>query len=235
MAESKNNDRVRRKNPLNDWRKRKRNRQNKENFVPQTRHISGQPIMDPKKRKELSLKAWAKKEVIEAKKRSKLNSEMAVLITNFISSGHTISDLYKEYCDENGDLISFAKANDIPSRTTIMKWIKDNEDFAKLYNQALIDRADFYIDKLHELMDSVHDDEIDVKKATFIADQIKWIATKLHPKYYNKESMERSIVNIDAGDGKVDFKILLAPSSPNIKQLPNHVEGILIESTEENT
>jgi hypothetical protein len=91
----------------------------------------------------------------------------------------------------------------------VRKWYRDVPEFKRKLDMAYSDRTDYYVDKLYQLMQDVESGTLGPRQASFIADQIRWMAEKLNPKFIQKSSkMDLNVVN--DGDGNVNFQIILA-------------------------
>ena len=103
---------------------------------------------------------------------------------------------------DGGSITRIAQLKDMPHRTAILRWYRDNADFRKLMDIAVIERADYYLDKIIEVFDRVEKDQITLEKAKFLVDQWKWILLKMHPKFEeNRKPQEENT--------KVQFQITL--------------------------
>ena len=71
----------------------------------------------------------------------------------------------------------------MPVRSTLMRWYRDEPDFKRLVDIAVVDRADYYLDKIVDIFDRVERDNISIEKAKFLVDQWKWVLLKMHPKF----------------------------------------------------
>lgn len=135
--------------------------------------------------------------------------------------------LAEELCDKVAEGSSLKELcngeNKLMDIRTARKWYRNIPEFKKALDQAYTDRADYYMDKIYQLMDDVETGRLDPRKATFVADQIKWVAERLHPKFMQKNS--KTSINIDAdsiSDGGINFQIILAD---NIKTGQNTDDG----------
>ena len=68
----------------------------------------------------------------------------------------------------------------LPSRETVRRWLRDNESFRGQYARAREEQADYYADDIVEIADT----ESDPQKARVRIDARKWTASKLKPKKY---------------------------------------------------
>ena len=102
-----------------------------------------------------------------------------------------------------------------PTRQSIFHWSRDIPEFKTMLDMAYICRADHYIDKLYELMDDVETGALGVKEAGFVAEQIKWIGEKIHPRYAKSIESNNPQVNIAAKEGSA-IQIILADKPKEI-------------------
>lgn len=91
--------------------------------------------------------------------------------------------------------------SDMPSMSTVCKWLKGNSEFSEQYARAREEQADVYADEIVEIADSVEPDTAAVSKAKLQIDARKWKAAKLAPKKYG-DKVEQQIsgalaVNVD--------------------------------------
>lgn len=100
----------------------------------------------------------------------------------------------------------------MPVRSTLMRWYRDEPDFKRLMDIAVVDRADYYLDKIIDIFDRVERGKIPLDKARFLVDQWKWVLLKMHPKFEEgrKQPSEGTAVQ---------FKITLSDNHREIKQI----------------
>ena len=94
-------------------------------------------------------------------------------------------ELTEKICDrlaEGRSLISICLDDDMPCRSTVNKWIRENEQFCTNIARAREDQADYYLDKQIEYAETATMEDYQLKK--FQADNLKWVASKLKPKKY---------------------------------------------------
>lgn len=91
-------------------------------------------------------------------------------------------------CDElaNGkSLIRVLKENDaFPSYSTVMKWLKNNPEFAEYYAEARSHQGDHDSDKVDDVAQQVREGKIDPASARVAIDAYKWSAAHRRPKKY---------------------------------------------------
>lgn len=91
----------------------------------------------------------------------------------------------------------------MPVRSTLMRWYRDELDFKRLVDIAVVDRADYYLDKIIDIFDKVEKGKMPIDKARFLVDQWKWVLLKMHPKF--EEGRKTQTENT-----AVQFKITLS-------------------------
>jgi hypothetical protein len=95
------------------------------------------------------------------------------------------ADQILEAISEGISLVSFLKSRpDMPSYSTIMKWVRDNPDFAANYQRAREDMADHDADKINNIAEDAARGLIDPSAARVAIDAYKWSAGKRRPKRY---------------------------------------------------
>ncbi|MHA4844438.1 terminase small subunit-like protein [Flavitalea antarctica] len=79
---------------------------------------------------------------------------------------------------------------DFPGITTVMKWLREREDFAKRYACAREDQADLLADETISIAENLPPDPTkgQVAKARLRIDSRKWVAAKLRPKKYGDKT-----------------------------------------------
>jgi hypothetical protein len=93
----------------------------------------------------------------------------------------------KEICDEicdrlaHGETLRSILADDhLPVRSTIYRWLDENEDFRDQYAQARVKQADYYAEMIVDEAFSSNDAAI----GRLRMDALKWASSKLAPKKY---------------------------------------------------
>lgn len=97
-------------------------------------------------------------------------------------------DIADEICEaiaSGRGLISFLReSEDLPSYPTVMRWVRDQPEFADQYARAREDMADNDADKIADVAQAVVDGNIDPAAARVAIDAYKWSAGKRRPKRY---------------------------------------------------
>jgi hypothetical protein len=79
-------------------------------------------------------------------------------------------------------LRKICQSDDMPSATTVHKWLCNHSKFAEQYARARIDQADTLADEMVHIADT----EPDANRARVRIDARKWVASKLKPKKYGE-------------------------------------------------
>lgn len=108
---------------------------------------------------------------------------------------------------DGGSLRAVCAMKGMPSKATVFRWLRDQPDFVKLYEQATDDRADTHVDEIIEIADKCPADKDAVAKAKLrIYARIEAVQRMKPRKYGNKMQL--------TGDGggpiptEVTFKIV---------------------------
>jgi len=87
-------------------------------------------------------------------------------------------------------------ADDMPARSTVLKWLNDHVDFADQYARAREAQQDTYAEEIIHIADTAKDANI----ARLQIDARKWHASKLAPKRYGDK--------VDVGvDGQIAITV----------------------------
>lgn len=111
-------------------------------------------------------------------------------------------DLAENICEQiaNGkSLRAICAEDDMPSTTTVFKWLNENQDFSEQYARARDRQADHYFEEIVEIADSVEADSAAVAKARLQVDARKWTLSKLAPKKYG----EKTELDVKSSDGSM--------------------------------
>jgi len=128
-------------------------------------------------------------------------------------------EIANEICSRLVDgksLKKICEMDDMPSKSTVFKWLSENETFSDKYARAREAQADTLADEIIDIADdgendTYEDDEGNVKtnqdviaRSRLRVDARKWIASKLKPKKYGDKITQE----LTGKDGK-DLSILL--------------------------
>jgi hypothetical protein len=91
---------------------------------------------------------------------------------------------------EGNSLVSILKEDEeLPSYTTVMKWLRQFPEFAANYARAREDQADHDADKIGDIAEQVVQGKVDPQAARVAIDAYKWAAGKRKPKVYGEKMM----------------------------------------------
>lgn len=89
---------------------------------------------------------------------------------------------------EGESLISICKDKNMPSESTVYKWLNDIPEFSEQYARAREVQAERYADEIINIADDISRDLIPfsgaIERSKLQVDARKWIASKLLPKKY---------------------------------------------------
>ena len=91
-----------------------------------------------------------------------------------------IVDAICERLSEGESLRSICRADDMPSKATVFRWLSSRPEFSDQYARARETQADVIADEIL----SISDEEPDPQKARVRIDARKWLAGKMRPKVY---------------------------------------------------
>lgn len=105
-------------------------------------------------------------------------------------------ELIERICEQisNGkSLRAVCRAKDMPSMSTVMVWLGENDKFSEQYRKATEQREDFHFEEMMEIADKVLPESAEVAKAKLQIDTRKWVLSRMNPKKYgDKQQMEHS-------------------------------------------
>ena len=97
-------------------------------------------------------------------------------------------ELADEVCQElagGKSLVAICKRDDMPSYTTVMKWLsQDTDGFALKYARAKEAQAEYLADEIISIADEKTNSSEEVQRNRLRVDARKWVAAKLKPKKY---------------------------------------------------
>jgi hypothetical protein len=131
------------------------------------------------------------------------NDEIAQKICDLILDGNSIRSI-----------CSFV---DMPHVSTVMRWLKDHNDFAKSYTLAKQQYAEFIFDEILEIADQCPMDKDSIAKARLMIDARKYTVSKLAPKKYGSK-----VEDVDC-DEYQDIQINIVRATKQIGDLMNEL------------
>lgn len=114
---------------------------------------------------------------------------------------------------EGGTLDQAAKAAKV-TRSTVCRWLQDDQSFRDKYARAREDQGDWFADKIADLAIGTGKEPADI---TARVNALKWLAAKRKPKVYG----DKIVAEHTGRDGKD----LPAPTPVTIFQLPDNGRG----------
>ena len=144
-------------------------------------------------------------------------------------------ELADEICDLLSDGISLRKVcerDEMPSKVTVLKWLRTNDEFVTQYARAKDEAADSLADDIQDIGEKVLKGEYDANSARVAIDAKKWTASKLKPKKYSErldltsggEKINRGmeLAEIDAALARAE-----AAGTKSAASLPNDTDAAL--------
>lgn len=137
-----------------------------------------------------------------------------------------LADLICERISDGESLRSICEDDDLPSRTTVFRWLAKNLDFRDQYARAREEQADVLVEEMLEIADdSSGDEQTDehgnvrlnsefAQRSKLRVDTRKWIASKLKPKKYG-EKVTQEITGPEGGPVQIQ-RIELVPVVPDL-------------------
>lgn len=109
------------------------------------------------------------------------------------------SELANAICERLADgesLRSICRADAMPNKATVFRWLAADEAFSDQYARARESQADSLFDEMLEIADSATiADAVQVQQAKLKVETRKWMAGKLRPKAYG----EKQTVDVNHG------------------------------------
>lgn len=94
----------------------------------------------------------------------------------------TLSENIQQQLMSGTPLTRICKANDMPSLTTVYKWLATDKEFAKEIIQARRIGCQTYLDKMIEELDTVSNKDVGIVREKL--HHYRWLASKLLPNLY---------------------------------------------------
>lgn len=139
------------------------------------------------------------------------------------------TELAEVICDriaEGESLRSICKGDDMPDKTTVLRWLRRHEEFRTQYAQAREDQAELLLDEILEIADDATNDfmtitkgdasyEVENKEWTsrskLRVDARKWAMSKLAPKKYGDK------LDVTSGGEKVAPQFYILPDGSRVE------------------
>ena len=109
-------------------------------------------------------------------------------------------ELADEICDllcQGMSLVQICRLENMPDRSTILRWMQDKADFAAKITRAREGgQADFIVDDISRIEDAVESGAIPPDAARVLISSKQWRAMKLAPKKYGDKTMIESTATV---------------------------------------
>lgn len=152
---------------------------------------------------------------------TKYNPELTERICERLSDGQSL----REICKSEG----------MPSRATVLRWLRVHDEFRDQYAQAREVQADTIVDEILEIADDARNDWMErqgddgagvqvnsehIQRARLRIDARKWVAAKLRPKKYG-DRVQTEVSGPDGGPVPITVaeRIIVKPGDMS-RQLP---------------
>lgn len=110
---------------------------------------------------------------------------------------------------EGKPLTVICRADEMPSTTTVYRWIAENQEFRDRYARAREDQADTLADEILHIAD----ESLDPQLGRLRVDARKWVAAKLKPKKYG-DKVSQEISGSDGGPIKTSLVVEFVGPAP---------------------
>ena len=107
-------------------------------------------------------------------------------------------ELANEICERislGRSLRSVCLDKDMPTKTTVMRWLDENEDFCDQYRRACEDRETTHFEEMLTIADEVLPETAEVARAKLRIDTRKWVLARMNPKKYSDKVQEDNADN----------------------------------------
>lgn len=111
-------------------------------------------------------------------------------------------DLAEKICEQiahGKSLRAICAEDDMPTSSTVFKWLSEKEGFSEQYARARTRQADYFFEEIVEIADNVEADSAAVAKARLQVDARKWAASKIAPKKYG----DKTELDVKSSDGSM--------------------------------
>lgn len=135
-----------------------------------------------------------------------------------------IADLICEALAEGHSLRSICAADDMPSKSTVFKWLREQPDFSDQYARAREAQADCLFDDILEIADDGRNDKYTddegntrtdhdvIARSKLRVDARKWMAAKLRPRVYGEKLAIGGAADLPPVETKATFDVAGLPT-----------------------
>lgn len=103
-------------------------------------------------------------------------------------------------------LVQILTAEGMPTYTTILRWLQDDEEIRGMYAHAREAQADYMADEIIYIADNEPDPQV----ARVRVDARKWVASKLKPRKYG-DKIEQTVQNPDGSPLNLTVSFVAPP------------------------
>ena len=149
---------------------------------------------------------------------SKFTEELSLAICNRIAEGESLRSVCRD--------------DDMPAKSTVLKWLGENEEFSVQYARARTAQADHFADEIIEIADDATNDFMErkrkdgsfetvldaenIQRSRLRVDARKWLMARMAPKKYGGRLVHEG----DENDEPVIVNILSFTDSNKLRRTP---------------
>lgn len=136
----------------------------------------------------------------------------------------------QEICDlliDGKSMNQIGQMDEYPSRHTMLRWLRDNEDFATRCARARRIQGELAVDQHNEIIEEVKAGKLPVDVARVVLSGLEWRAKKLEPRKYG-DSLKHTGDKDDpvvVKDETVTGKLLSMLSEDQLKALEGNADS----------
>lgn len=96
-------------------------------------------------------------------------------------------ELFNSICDrlsEGQSLRKICEDNEMPSKSNVLKWIRDSKELQDQYARAKEESSDAFAEEMMDIIKDTKEDSNAIQKARLQIDTMKWLMSKQKPKKY---------------------------------------------------
>lgn len=123
-------------------------------------------------------------------------------------------ELAERICDElmeGKSLVKICEAEGMPHRVTVVKWMRNNAEFATKCAYARAEQAELMDDRILDVVGKTESGALSPDAARVVLSGLQWRAAKLKPKVYGEATTLRH-------EGDVTQRHLIADHQPTVDE-----------------
>lgn len=109
-------------------------------------------------------------------------------------------------------LIKICKADGMPNKSTVLRWLDEKPDFATKYARARELMADHYFDQMQEIADEATGETVQTAKLRL--ETMRWRVSKLLPKKYGDKVETEHTGTVTVRNVRIDVQAAMMPAVP---------------------